>query len=120
MTLLSCSEDEVFRAREAKVDGVDYVVNMPNLTTDYIKTKKEFTKHFKDVKLDEKEDVIVIKTSNPLDHDALFKSITCFFYLSDGKYDSVNMAVTYSIENPSETAIIDLQNILREQTIISL
>ena len=120
MTFASCSKEEVFLVKEAKVDGVDYVVNMPMLTTDFAKTKNDFSKHFKDVKIDEKEDLVLITTSNPVSNNALFKSVTCIFHLSDGKYDSVNMAVTYSIESLSENAIIDVQKILREQTTILL
>ncbi|RXQ92192.1 hypothetical protein EO244_11625 [Ancylomarina salipaludis] len=120
IAFVSCSKDEGFLGRTVKVDGGDYIMNMPTLTIDYATSKLEFTKYFKDVKLDEKEDCIVITASNPFSQSALFESIICTYHLSDGKYESLNLAVDYSIESLNEQSVKDVQQILREQTTILL
>lgn len=116
----SCSKDDEFSGRVAKVDGIDYTVNMPTLTIDNHNAKLEFKDYFKEVSLDEKENCVVITASNPISQNALFKTIICTYHLSEGQYESLNLAVDYTIESFNEQSRLDVQKILREQTTIVL
>lgn len=120
MVFTSCSKEEAFAGRKVTVDESDFVVNMPTITSDFVKVQKEFAKYFKDVELNDKGNCIIITTSTPISDNALFKSIKCIFHLSEGKYESVNIAVSYSMESFSEQGTKDIQQILKEQTMISL